>query len=54
MLDYLINELGVDGVAKDKDNMSCVHAATQGNHPTTVKVCPSSPYPHTLNPLHAS
>lgn len=38
MLDYLINELAVDGVARDKDKMSSVHAATQGNHPTTVKV----------------
>lgn len=38
VLDYLINELALDGVARDKDMMSCVHAATQGNHPTTVKV----------------
>ena len=38
VLDYLINELGLDAVVRDKDKMSSVHAATQGNHPTTVKV----------------
>ena len=39
MLDYLVNELGVDPVARDKSGMSSVHAATQGGQPTTVKVC---------------
>ncbi len=37
VLDYLINELGVDPVARDKAGMCSVHAATQGRHPTTVK-----------------
>ena len=39
MLDYLINELGVDPVARDKSGMSSVHAATQGGKPNAVKVC---------------
>ena len=38
MLDYLVNELGVDPVARDKSGMSSVHAATQGGQPSTVKV----------------
>lgn len=38
VLDYLINELGVDPVARDKSGMSCVHAATQGGQPNAIKV----------------
>jgi len=38
VLDYLVNELGVDPVARDKSGMSCVHAATQGGQPNAIKV----------------
>ena len=38
VLDYLINELGVDPVARDKSGMSCVHAATQGGQSNAIKV----------------
>ncbi len=37
VLDYLINELGQDPVAKDKDGMITVHAATQNEMTPTVK-----------------
>ena len=50
MLDYLVNELGVDPVARDKSGMSSVHAATQGGQPTTVKV--SVLHNHTLAAVH--
>ena len=39
VLDYLVNELEVDPVARDKAGMSSVHAATQGGQTNTVKVC---------------
>lgn len=42
VLDYLINELGVDPIARDKSGMSCVHAATQGGQPNAIKVAPIS------------
>ena len=38
VLEYLIDELGVDPVARDKSGMSSVHAATQGGQPSAVKV----------------
>ena len=61
VLDYLINELGVDGVAREKGGLSSVHAATQGGHPTTVKVTPTLTlthphahlHTHTCTPTHA-
>lgn len=49
MLDYLINELGVDPVARDKSGMSCVHAATQGGQPNAIKVIPCN-MPLFVNP----
>ena len=38
VLDYLINELGEDPVAKDKDGMTSIHTATQNEMVPTVKV----------------
>ena len=38
VLDYLINELDQDPVAKDKDGLTTVHAATQNERASTVKV----------------
>lgn len=38
ILDYLINDLGQDPLAKDKDGMATVHAATQNEKTSTVKV----------------
>ena len=38
VLDYLINDLGQDPLAKDKDDMTTVHAATQNEMTSTVKV----------------
>lgn len=38
MLRYLINELGVDPVARDNDGLTTLHAATQGGHLDAVKV----------------
>lgn len=38
VLDYLINDLGQDPLAKDKDDMTTVHAATQNEMAPTVKV----------------
>lgn len=38
MLDYLINDLGQDPVAKDKDGLTTVHAAAQNERASTVKV----------------
>jgi hypothetical protein len=38
MLDYLINDLEQDPVAKDKDGLTTVHAATQNERTSTVKV----------------
>ena len=38
VLDYLINELEQDPLAKDKDGMITVHAATQNERASTVKV----------------
>ena len=38
VLRYLINELGVDPVARDNDGLTTLHAATQGGHLDAVKV----------------
>lgn len=38
VLDYLINDLNQDTVAKDKDGLTTVHAATQNERASTVKV----------------
>lgn len=38
VLDYLINELDQDPAAKDKDGLTTVHAATQNERASTVKV----------------
>ena len=37
MLDYLVSDLEQDPVAKDKDGMTTVHAATQNEMTPTVK-----------------
>ena len=50
VLDYLINELGMDPVARDKVDMSSVHAATQGGQLSTVKVCTK----HTHTYIHSN
>ena len=39
VLSYLVNELEQDPVAKDKDGMTSIHAATQSEMVDTVKVC---------------
>lgn len=38
ILDYLINELGVDPVAREKSGVSTVHAAVQAGQYKAVKV----------------
>lgn len=38
MLDYLINELGVDPVAREKTGVSTITAATQAGQYKAVKV----------------
>ena len=38
ILDYLINELGADPVAREKSGISTVHAAVQAGRYKAVKV----------------
>ena len=38
MLDYLINELGVDPVAREKSGISTIHTAVQAGRYKAVKV----------------
>ena len=38
-LQYLVREAGADPLAKARDGMTAIHAATQGGHLDTVRVC---------------
>lgn len=44
ILDYLINELDLDPLAKDKDGLTTIHAATQNERASTVKVTLCTPF----------
>lgn len=43
ILDYLVNELDLDPLAKDKDGLTTIHAATQNERASTVKVSVHGP-----------
>ena len=46
MLSYLVNDLGADAEAEDKEGFNSVHAATQASHTQCVKVYS---YNHCIN-----